>query len=116
MSYDLDFWKYKPGASSDHQAVYERLSDGERLDDLEDLPIESIRSEIAAAFTDGWARLDPNTWEGESSSFQLFTTPQFVRIDCYSVDGNDMNRLIEILHEHRCPLYDPQVGQRYDGA
>lgn len=35
-------------------------------------------------------------------------------IDCYGMDGEDMNKFIDILFEYGCPLYDPQVGERYD--
>ena len=42
------------------------------------------------------------------------TTSQSVMIDCYGMDGEDMNKFIDILFEYGCPLYDPQVGERYD--
>ena len=42
------------------------------------------------------------------------TTPQFVRIDCYGMKGEDMNKFIDILDEYGCPLYDSQVGERFD--
>ncbi|MEP0480013.1 MAG: hypothetical protein ABJD23_07340, partial [Nonlabens sp.] len=48
------------------------------------------------------------------SSFQIFTTTQFVRFDCRGIDGLDMNRIIEIMLKYNCPLYDPQVPKRYD--
>ncbi len=44
MSVDLDFWKYKPGVDHDDQRVYEALSDGETLADVQELPIEEIRA------------------------------------------------------------------------
>ena len=42
MSYDINFWRYKPGISLDHQEVYEQLSDGKRVEGLEDLPIREM--------------------------------------------------------------------------
>ena len=116
MSYDLDFWKYKPGVMLDHQQVYERLSDGQQVEGLCDLPIVDILQRVKIVFTDaGWEQLDELNWEGDDGAFQIFTTPQFIRFDCYSMDGDDMNRIIDIADEFDCPLYDPQAGQRYDG-
>ena len=113
MSYDLNFWRYTPGSSGDHQSVYERLSDGQHVEDLEDLPIQEIRAEIATAFSDGWTQSGPDHWECSSAAFQLFTTPQFLRVDCYRMGGEDMNRFIDVLQRYGCPLYDPRVGERF---
>jgi hypothetical protein len=30
------------------------------------------------------------------------------------MDGDDLNRFIDIGAEFGCPLYDPQAGKRYD--
>jgi hypothetical protein len=40
MSYDLNFWKYLPGTVLDYLETYQKLSDGEEVDGLEELPIE----------------------------------------------------------------------------
>ena len=40
MSYDLNFWKYKPSVSLDHEATYESLCEGREVEGLETLPIE----------------------------------------------------------------------------
>jgi hypothetical protein len=114
MSYDLNFWRYKPGVSLDHQSVYDRLCDGVAIDGLEDLPIDQMARRVREVFSD-WQRLDEVTFEGgERGSFQLYLTPQLFRVDCYGMDGEDMNRLIDLAQEFHCPLYDPQVGQRYN--
>jgi hypothetical protein len=114
VSYDLNFWKYCQGVDLEHQAVYERLSDGEHVDGLEDLPIATIRAEIAEAFREGWEQLDADTWESsDSGMFQLFTTPQFFRVDCYGMDGEIMNRFTDVLAAHGAPLFDPQIGRRF---
>jgi hypothetical protein len=115
MSYDLDFWKYKPGIVLGHQQVYERLSDGEYVEGLEDLPIPKLIARIGQVFLKGWTKIDEVTWESNNGTFQLFTTVQFLRVDCYGVSGDDMNKFIDIAAEFGCPLYDPQVGQRYEG-
>ncbi|TPN82877.1 hypothetical protein [Aquimarina algicola] len=116
MSYDLDFWKYKKGIYLDNQEVYEKCSDAQTIDGLEDLPIESILRDVQKEFT-SWKMNDSNIdFENPNGngSFQIFTTKQFVRFDCYRMSGEDMNRIIDIMYEFGCPLYDPQVPQRYD--
>ena len=116
MSYDLDFWKYKKDVYLDNQSVYEQLCEEETIDGLEDLPIEKIVGDIADAFKN-WERVADDSWENKTGkgSFQIMTTPQFVRIDCYGMDGEDMNKFIDVMLEYDCPLYDPQVPQRFDG-
>jgi len=116
MSYDLNFWKYKEGVYLDNQSVYEQASDEQIIEGLEDLPIENIVKDIANAFKD-WNRISDDTFENPKGkdAFQIMTTPQFVRIDCYGMDGEDMNKFIDVMLEYDCPLYDPQVPQRFDG-
>ena len=116
MGYDLDFWKYEsePGNGFNHQDVYEKLSDGKVVTGLETLPINNILSRISDVFeSDGWHKLDELNWESENGAFQIFTTSQFVRIDCYGMNGDDMNKFIDVATEFGCPLYDPQVGNRF---
>lgn len=115
MSYDLNFWKYKPGVVLDHQRTYERLSDGQTVEGLEDLPVDRMLSRIGDVFGD-WAKLSPDTWEGKKGLFQILVTEQFFRVDCYGMEGEDMNQVIDVATEFGCPLYDPQVGVRYDGC
>jgi hypothetical protein len=114
MSYDLNFWKQQPGSILDPQGVYERLSEGERVEGLEELPINRIMARIAETFTEGWERLDPENWESSQGSFQVSTTPQSLRVDCYGLTGEVMNLFIEIGQEFGCPLYDPQTGVRFE--
>ena len=47
-------------------------------------------------------------------SFQISTTSQTVRFDCYSMGPADMKRFSSILSKFGCPLYDPQQGVRFD--
>ena len=118
MSYDLDFWKYKKGTYLDNQDVYEKCSDEQIVDGLENLPTDAVLGDIHAEF---------ETWQMEESkidfenpngkgAFQVFTTQQFVRFDCYSMEGEDMNRIMDVMLKFDCPLYDPQVPKRFDDA
>ena len=115
MSYDLDFWQYENELpAADHQAVYERLSNGESIAGLRNIPVADILARLNSVFSSqGWTQLDATTWEGKTGAFQIFTTPQFFRVDCHGMDGEDMNRLIDLAAEFNLPLYDPQVGKRY---
>jgi hypothetical protein len=116
MSYDLDFWRYKAGVKLDDERVYDALSDGQRVDGLEDLPIDEIVRRLTESFAD-WQKLDDATFDGgERGSFQVYTSPQFFRVDCYGMNGDEMDKFVDIGTEFGCPLYDPQVGQRFDGG
>ena len=142
MSHDLNFWRYKPDAAPDadaiddelaadqvagldamsaearlHLAVYRRLSDGQPVPWLADIPAEQILARIASVFARGWQRHDPFSWEKRAGkgAFQVSTSPQHVRVDCHNMAGQDMNKLIDIALEFDCPLYDPQLGVRFDG-
>lgn len=114
MGYDLDFWREKPGVKLDPHVVYQKLCDGLNVDGLEDLPVKQIMERIKAVFKDGWTQLDEQTWDGGNlGGFQTYATPQFFRVDCYGMKGEVMNKFIDIAAEFGCPLYDPQVGQRF---
>jgi hypothetical protein len=116
MSYDLDLWRYKAGVKLDHQKVYEQLSAGEHVEGVDDLPIDAVMRRVNEVFSD-WEKLDTVTFDGgDRGTFQLFTTPQFFRVDCYGMSGEEMNKFVEIGGEFRCSLYDPQAGQRFDGG
>ncbi len=116
MSIDLNFWKYRNGKYLDNAAVYRNACCNNCvIEDLELLPIEDILKETAAAFA-GWDSPAPDFYEQREGqgSFQITTTPQTVRFDCNSMDAADMKRFSTILSRFGCPLYDPQLGVRYD--
>lgn len=115
MSMDLNFWKYKEGVAHDHKRIYElACCDGETMEELETLPLDEIFRQIASAFAD-WTALDKNHYEKEGGgAFEIFTTSQIVRFDCYGMQEVDMNSLMDILIDFGCPLYDPQISTRFD--
>lgn len=115
MSYDLNFWRQRPSFEADPSLVYEKLSEGEHVEGLEALPIDAILARIAEVFSEGWEQLDAQNWESGRGAFQVTTTPQHFRVDCYGMEGEDMNRFIDIGTAFGCPLYDPQTGVRFDG-
>jgi hypothetical protein len=116
MSYDFNFWRYKRGVNLDHQLVYVHLCDGVAVEGLEDIPSDEMLSRVCEEFSD-WKRLDDVTFDGgERGGFQLYFTPQIFRVDCYGLEGEVMNKFIDIASEFQCPLYDPQVNRRFDGS
>ena len=115
MSIDLNFWKYRSGVYLDNAMVYQKACcDNEQVEGLEHLPIDAILKETAAVFHE-WTSPDPFNYEREGlGSFQISTTSQTVRFDCYSMGPADMKRFSSILSKFGCPLYDPQQGVRFD--
>lgn len=116
MSIDLNFWKYQDGTYLDNAAVYRSACcDQEEVEGLALLPIEDILSETASAFQD-WNALDAFNFEKKEGegSFQISTTPQTVRFDCYSMERADMKRFSTVMSKFGCPLYDPGQGVRFD--
>ena len=117
MGYDLNFWKYKKDVYLDNQDTYIKCSEKGLVDGLEDLPIETIIKDIQQKFAN-WkmegSNIDFENPDGKGA-FGISTTKQFVRFDCYGMEGEDMNQIIEVMVTYNCPLYDPQVPQRYDG-
>lgn len=116
MSIDLNFWKYQNGACLDHAAVYQNACcENERVEGLEDLPVEDILKAIADAFCD-WNAMDSLHYEKKEGqgSFEIQATRQMVRFDCYSMERADMKRFSSVMSEFGCPLYDPQQGVRFD--
>jgi len=116
MGHDLNFWRYQECVALSHQDVCERLSGGKKVEGLVDLPIVNILTRIADSFSADWTRFGNDCWESDRGAFQLFTTDQFVHVSCYGMNGDDMNIFIDILLEFDCPLYDPQIGERFGGG
>lgn len=121
VSYDLVFWRYRPGTRRNPESVYQELMGGGAPDDLEELPVESIALSVLTAFPDAtreprgldsewinWASSD------EKSSFQVEWTTRHVHVACRGVENETVNALIDILNEFGCPLYDPQTVERFD--
>ncbi len=115
MSVDLNFWKYKEGVTHNDSQVYKTACcDGEIFDGLEDLPIDEIIGTVSSAFS-SWNSIDKYNYEkGGGGSFQIFTTSQIIRFDCYGMFEPHMNLIIALMHDYGCPLYDPQAQERFD--
>lgn len=113
--YELLFWNYLEGVYLNHQEVYEAIDEQETIEGLEELPVAVIINRIASVFSN-WERVDENSWKNKDGvgAFQVKTTSQTVEIDCYGTSGKTMDKLVDIMEEFKCPLYDPQIPARYD--
>jgi hypothetical protein len=113
--YELVFWKYLDDVYLNHQEVYEAIEEQQEVEGLETLPISVILNRIQSVFS-SWEKVDENSWKNieDKGAFQIKTTPQSVKIDCYGTHGKTMNLLVDIMAEFKCPLYDPQVPERLD--
>ena len=114
--YELVFWIYQEGIYLNHHLVYEALAEEEHVEGLEDLPTTVILNRINTLFSK-WERVDEKSWKNNNGpgAFHVRTTPQSIKIDCYGTEGKAMDILVNVLEEFKCPLYDPQVPERYDG-
>ncbi|MEO8516378.1 MAG: hypothetical protein ABI426_06520 [Flavobacterium sp.] len=113
--YELLFWKYLDEVYLNHHLVYEALVEKEAVEGLEELPVQVILNRINSVFSK-WEKVDESSYKNNNGvgAFHVITTPQSIQIDCYGTEGKTMNTLVELMEEFKCPLYDPQVPQRYD--
>ena len=113
MARDLSFWKYKTDTVQNDEAVYNKLIAGIRVDAVEDLPVKNILLHVKDVFKE-WNWTSQTTLEKEEQMIELFMTDQIIRFDCYSVTDDNMNSIIDIMNEYKCPLYDSSISIRFE--
>ena len=115
MSYDINFWKQTRPLEISAQEIYERLSRGEQeIDGLAELPVDQIKQRLKEAFPD-YDPQDPFPLiQTEHGSIEVLHSRQSFRFDLRGETEEVHNRLVEIMADFGCPMYDPQRGQRYD--
>lgn len=113
--YTLLFWRYRDGIYLNHHLVYEAIIEKQEVEGLEELPVNVIVNRISSVFSN-WEKVDENSWKNSKGkgAFHIKTTSQSIQIDCYGTEGKAMNLMVDTLSEFNCPLYDPQVPERYD--
>lgn len=114
--YELVFWNYQDGIYLNNHLVYEAILEKQHIEGLEALPTVIIINRIASLFST-WERVDENSWKNNNGpgAFHVSTTSHSIKIDCYGTEGKAMDIMVNALEEFKCPLYDPQVPERYDG-
>ncbi len=114
MSYDLAFWKQKQGTTDQPAGVYQQLLENGASNSAETIPMEEIIDRIRQAFSGITEAGGLVFWEGDDRGmFELVWSQQHMHCCCRQSHAEEMNRLIEIIHEYGCPLYDPQVDKRF---
>jgi len=114
MSHELVFWDQTHDVVTPPRQIYEKLSDGEAVEGLEEIPVDKFLAAIRKKFRG--TQENPGTLDWESKdrgAFQVTWSPQHVRVDCYGMSGEEMNKLIDIAGDFDCPLYDPQIDTRF---
>ena len=115
MSYDLNFWNESAGFKAEPLDAYRSLSDGVPVDGLNQIDIDSFYKRIIQEFPGTEESNGFLDWEVGNNSFQVSSSSQLVRVDCYGGPGEWMNVFIDIGKEFGCPLYDPQTNERFAG-
>ena len=114
MGYALVFWN-QDGNDGAPQTIYELLQNGDKVRQVEKLPINQVLHTLEREFED-WTHPDADSFEKEGrGAFQVATTPYLVEFNCYGMLSDDMNRLIDIMLPFGCFLYDPQTNERFAG-
>ena len=112
MARDLSFWKEKSSFEGKASDTYRALLNGVQLDYVCELPADKILSDVKSVFSD-WEQIDTYNYEKNGAAFEIFATNQICRFDCYSLTEADMNKIIDIMLEYDCPLYDAAIDVRF---
>ncbi len=113
--YELLFWNYKEGFYLNHHLVYEAICDAQLVEGLEEIQAQVILNRIENQFAT-WDKVDESSYKNlaGNGAFHIRSTSQAIKIDCYGTEGKTMDKLVAILEEFNCILYDPQIPARYD--
>ena len=115
MSYDLSFWNQPADFNAAPLDVYRSLSEGIPFKSLNQIDVVGFYTRIIQKFPSTRESNGILDWEGEKNSFQVSSSSQHVRIDCYGKPGEWMNVFIDIGKEFGCPLNDPKSNERFAG-
>lgn len=113
MARDLSFWRNTENLELENKEIYSLLSDGKIVKGIENLPTDKILSDIKQVFSD-WLNNNDIYFESGDETFEIMITEQFVRFDCYSMSEYNMNKIIDIMLEYECPLYDSVIDVRFE--
>jgi len=119
MSYDLVFWRQEPAMSADPNTTYAALNEGASVDGLVPIPSEELIGDLSLAFPTAVRERNGSgewlTWvsaDGQDS-FEAVWSRQHMTVTCRYLHSDDMNRIVDIGIAHACPLFDPQVNERF---
>ena len=117
MSYDLAFWKQE--SPLDAEATYHSLVEEKHVTGAADLPIDIVLVALRKAFPNSVREpCGPNReWvdgEEEGSGFQITWSSQHVLMTLRPLNKDLANRMIDVMADFECSLYDPQENERFD--
>ena len=117
MSRHFAFWKYEDGIYLENHKVYEEACcDCKNINGLSVLPINDILCRVNKIF-DSYENLGEYNYESDEGSFTITVTEQTVLFECsWSMSETELNKIIDVMLEFDCPLYDPQISVRFDGS
>lgn len=117
MSYDLCFWIQIDNFSLKPKEVRSILQSKGDCDYATNLPIEAIVSKLKESFPELTEEEGSWCWESQTDtgSFIVQTNPKYIEFNCYDLDSDVGNVIVDILYEFNCKLYDPQIDKRFDG-
>lgn len=99
MSVDFFFWK-QDGPREDRFPIEGRLHSDDNIQGLVKLPVEQIRDAIREKI-------------GQDFLDSIMISAYGVSLDF--LPEEEFDTLIQIMADYECPLFDPQMGIRYDG-
>lgn len=115
MSYDINFWKQERSLPLSAEQIYGRLCKREAVDGLARLPVDSILARLRERFPGFDPKADFPDVDVDGGNIEFIWSDQHFRFDLRGdVPAADRNALVQIMRDFGCPLYDPQVNQRYD--
>ncbi len=125
MSYDLYFWRQTPDCTAKPQEVLERLEASYKPDvpGLVRLNIPRFLARLREVLPEIYENrtTDPDLplqliWKDKDGNvFLVYWSDIHVSIESHGVDGEILNKTIDVALEFDCRLYDPQTGVRYEG-
>jgi hypothetical protein len=121
MAYELVFWK-DAGAQASPADVYRALCEDLEAPGLEALDPAPMLELVASSFPGCERHELPDggevLWESPSEprrGFQLAWDTRHIHVRCQRLSLDEINFLVDAALAIDCPLYDPQIDQRFDG-
>ena len=120
VSYELVFWQQNASQTLDPESIYQELMD-ERgsVPGLNDIPVDAFLDALVASFPGASREANgPGEWltwvsPTQRAGLEVTWSRHHLRADCRGMSGDDMHRIVNVAIGLGCPLYDPQVGERF---
>ena len=108
MSYDINFWKQDKPLDLSAQEIYERLSERQPVEGLVKLPVDEILDRLTVAFPDFHRKESFPTARTSEGSVEFIWSDYNFRFDIRGGICADCQKLVDIMADYGCPMYDPR--------